>query len=94
MLTSGILTAASTVFTGPIVFVGMVVPHLSRMLFRSADHQKLFPYVLLLGMVLMTLCLLLSRLFPGGVVPINIITALLGAPFVIYVVLRRNKYLI
>lgn len=93
MLTSGISTAASTLFTGPIVFVGMVISNLSRMLFKSVDHQILFPYILFLGTILMSLCLILSRFFPGSIVPINIITVLLGAPFVMYPMLMRSKYL-
>ncbi|XOD69601.1 MAG: iron chelate uptake ABC transporter family permease subunit [Flavobacteriales bacterium AspAUS03] len=94
VLISWILMAPFTVFTDPIVFVSMLILHLSRILFRSVDHQKLFPYVLLLGIISMALCLLLVELFPDSVVPINIITTFLGTFFVIYMVLRRSKYLI
>ena len=91
ILTSGILTAVVTAFCGPIIFIGMAVPHLAKMLARTSNHFILLVYVLIFGAVTSLLCNLIARL-PGleGELPINSVTAFVGAPVVISVILKRR----
>lgn len=92
LLTSGFLTAIVTAFCGPIAFLGLAVPHLARFLFHTSDHFLLIPASALMGMDIALLCNLIARL-PGfdGNLPINSVTALIGAPIVIYVIFNRQK---
>lgn len=89
---AGILTAVVTAYCGPIMFLGLAVPHIARGLFRTGDHRILMPATLLCGMSLALLCNVISRL-PGanGILPINSVTALIGAPIALYVLLRRKR---
>ncbi|MCL2561445.1 MAG: iron ABC transporter permease [Rikenellaceae bacterium] len=90
---STILLAGSvTAFCGPIGFIGIAVPHLARMIFADADHRILMPASILLGAAVMLLCDMISQL-PGYsiVLPVNTITALLGIPIVIIVIVRNRK---
>lgn len=89
---SCILTAIITAYCGPIVFLGLAVPHLCRTLFSSSDHRVLMPAVTLTGAALALLCNLIARL-PGfeGALPINSVTALIGAPIVISVLFGKRK---
>lgn len=89
---SCILTAIVTAYCGPIVFLGLAVPHLCRTLFSSSDHRVLMPAVTLTGAALALLCNLIARL-PGfeGALPINSVTALIGAPIVISVLFGKRK---
>lgn len=88
---SGYLTAVVTAFCGPIAFLGLAIPHLARFIFRTSDHRMLLPAVILIGMVMSLFCNLIARL-PGfeGNLPINAVTALIGAPIVIWVILKRR----
>lgn len=92
VFSTSIMAGTITAFCGPIGFVGLAVPHLARMLFKSADHKLLIPACALLGAVVCGLCNVVSAL-PGSEValPINAITALLGAPLVIWIVLRQKQ---
>lgn len=92
ILLSGYLTAIVTAFCGPIAFLGLAVPHLARLMFRTSDHRKLVPTTLLTGMNLALLCNLIARLpiFNGGL-PINAITAIIGAPIVIWIIINRQN---
>lgn len=88
ILTSTTLLAGTiTAFCGPIGFVGIAVPHIARMLFRSADHRILLPATILSGVVMMLVGDILAKYF---VLPINTITALMGIPIVVYIVTRRR----
>ncbi len=89
LLTTGLLTAACTAFCGPITFVGLAVPHIARMLLGSANHRILMPVTMLCGAILALCCSLLSTL-PGesSVIPINVLTPIIGAPTVLYVILK------
>ncbi len=89
---TSILTGSVTAFCGPIAFVGLAVPHLTRLLIDTTNHKILIPGVILSGGVVMLFCDILTR-FPGSdyVLPINAITALIGAPVVIWVILRNKK---
>ena len=89
---AGILTAVVTAYCGPIVFLGLAVPHLCRGLFHTSDHRILMPSSLLVGAALALLCNLIARL-PGfeGALPINSVTALIGAPVVVSVLFNKRK---
>jgi iron complex transport system permease protein len=89
---SSLLAGSITAFCGPIGFVGIAVPHITRQLFRSSSHRVLIPACCLTGAVLLLLCDVLSQL-PGNqsILPINIITALTGAPVVITLLLRQKN---
>ena len=87
----GLLTAVTTAFCGPISFIGLAIPHISRLMFRTDNHQVLLPGTVLSGAVIAMLCNFLCYL-PGeaGMIPLNAVTPLIGAPVIIYVILRRR----
>lgn len=87
-----VLTGAVTAFCGPIAFVGLAVPHFSRIIFRTHDHIVLLPAVAVIGATLLLLCDIVAQL-PGTsyVLPINAITALIGAPAVISIIIRARQ---
>ncbi len=91
LASTSLLAGAVTAFCGPVAFLGLAVPHLCRGLFRTADHRVLIPACLLLGASMSLASDLASRL-PGGdrTLPLNAVTALVGAPVVIWVLLRRR----
>ena len=82
-----LLAGTVTAFCGPVGFVGIAVPHIARMLFRSADHRILLPATILSGVVMMLVGDILAKYF---VLPINTITALMGIPIVVYIVMRKR----
>ena len=94
ILVSGFLTALITAFCGPIAFLGLAVPHIARFLFRNSDHKLLIPATAFIGMDLALFCNLIARLpsFEGNL-PINSVTALIGAPIVLWVIFHRQKVL-
>lgn len=87
-LSTVFLAGTVTAFCGPIGFIGLAVPHVARMLFREADHRILIPGAALCGAVVLLLCDIISK---GLTLPINSITALLGIPMVIWVVIRHKN---
>jgi len=92
VLCTSILAGSITAFCGPIGFVGLAVPHLARAIFKSADHRLLTPACALLGAIICCLCNVVSAL-PGTdfILPVNAITSLLGAPVVIWIILKQKK---
>jgi len=90
---TSILAGSVTAFCGPIGFIGIAVPHIARMLFRTSDHGTLIPGTIIAGGIIMLLSDLVSQL-PGSrsVIPINSVTSLIGIPVVIWVIVRTNKY--
>ena len=92
ILCSGVLVAIVTAYCGPISFLGLAVPHLCRALFRSSDHRILMPGTLLAGAALALFCNLVARM-PGfeGALPVNSVTALVGAPVIAGVLFRRHQ---
>lgn len=92
IISTCILTGATTAFCGPIAFVGLAVPHLTRLIIDTTNHRTLIPAVIMSGGVVLLFCDILTRL-PGTsyILPINAITALIGAPVVIWVILRSKK---
>jgi iron complex transport system permease protein len=88
---AGFLTAFITAYCGPIAFIGLAVPHLARALLSTADHRILMPITALLGAILALGCNFIARLpVFDGALPINAVTALIGAPVVIYVILKTK----
>lgn len=87
-LSTTLLAGTVTAFCGPIGFIGLAMPHVARMLFRSSDHRVLVPGTLLSGAAVLLLCDLVSKMFT---LPVNAITALLGIPIVVWVVLRNKS---
>ena len=92
ILSSGVLVAIVTAYCGPIMFIGLAVPHLARALFRTSDHRVLMPVTALCGAALALLCNFIARM-PGfeGALPVNSVTALVGAPVIASVLFRRRQ---
>ncbi|AKP52550.1 ABC-type transporter, integral membrane subunit [Cyclobacterium amurskyense] len=91
IVSTGILTGGITAFCGPIAFIGIAVPHLARLLFKTNDHRVLFPATALLGILVLLACDTLSQL-PGyaSSLPINAVTTAFGAPLIIWLIMKRN----
>lgn len=92
LLSTGLLVAVTTAYCGPINFIGLAVPHMARLLLGTGNHRTLLPTTLFCGATIALLCNLISTL-PGdnGLLPINAITPIIGAPIIIYVVISRRK---
>ena len=92
ILSSGILVAIVTAYCGPIMFIGLAVPHLCRALFRTTDNRILMPTTMLMGALLALVCNLVARM-PGmeGALPVNSVTALIGAPVIAWVIFHRRS---
>lgn len=90
LIVTGILTAITTAFCGPVAFIGLAVPHIARLLLATDNHRLLLPATMMMGALIALLCNLVCFL-PGdsGIIPLNAVTPLIGAPVIIYVILRR-----
>lgn len=92
LVVTGLLTAVVTSFCGPVSFIGLAVPHLARMVVRTSQHGVLMPVTMLSGAAIALLCNVVCTLpSSGGIIPLNAVTPILGAPVVIYVILRMKK---
>jgi iron complex transport system permease protein len=90
--TAAVVTGAVTAFTGPIAFVGVVIPHFARALFGTVNHKTILPATILLGSILMLVCDVVSQIpIANRTLPINAVTAIFGAPMIIWIVLKRKK---
>ena len=89
LVVTGLLTAVVTAFCGPVAFIGLAVPHIARLLLQTDNHRSLLPATILMGSVVALVCNLLCVL-PGesGVIPLNAVTPLIGAPVIIYVIAK------
>lgn len=92
LLVTGLLTAVTTAFCGPVAFIGLAVPHVARMLLGTSNHQSLLPVTILSGGAIALLCNLVCIL-PGeaGIIPINAVTPIIGAPVIIYVIVSQRR---
>lgn len=92
VISTSLLAGVVTAFCGPIAFLGLAVPHMSRIIFKSANHFILVPATLLLGSILLLLCDIIAQL-PGIdlILPINAVTSLFGAPVVIWLIVKRKN---
>jgi iron complex transport system permease protein len=90
LVITGLLTAITTAFCGPVSFIGLAVPHIARMLFHTDNHRVLMPATMLCGAAVALLCNVICFL-PGqqGIIPLGAVTPLIGAPVIIYVIFRR-----
>jgi iron complex transport system permease protein len=94
LIVTGFLTAFVTAFCGPVSFIGLAVPHVARMVLKTSNQQLLLPSTLLFGAAIALFCNLLTVLPLGnGLLPLNAVTPLLGAPVIIYVILNRKNRL-
>ena len=92
LLVAGLLTAATTAFCGPILFIDLAVPHLARLMLRTSNHAVLLPVTMLAGAAVALLCNL-ACVLPGdlGIIPLNAVTPIVGAPVVIYVLVSQRR---
>jgi len=92
LICAGLLTAVTTAYCGPVAFIGLAVPHMARLMLGTSNHNSLLPVTILTGAVLALLCNLISVL-PGsaGLIPLNAITPVFGAPVIIYVIVNQKK---
>jgi iron complex transport system permease protein len=91
LIVTGLLTAVVTAFCGPISFIGLAVPHVARLLLTTDNHLTLLPATILMGSVTALVCNLLCVIpGEGGVIPLNAVTPLLGAPVIIYVIMKHK----
>lgn len=92
LFVTGVLTAVSTAFCGPVAFIGLAVPHIARMLLGTENHRRLLPATLLCGAAIALLCNIICVL-PGnsGIIPLNAVTPIMGAPVIIYVLLKQRS---
>lgn len=92
LFVTGILTAISTAFCGPVAFIGLAVPHIARMILGTENHRRLLPVTLLCGAATALLCNI-ACVLPGsrGIIPLNAVTPIMGAPVIIYVLLKQRS---
>lgn len=92
LLVTGLLTAVTTAFCGPVAFIGLAVPHVARMLLGTSNHQSLLPVTILSGGAVALFCNLVCIL-PGeaGIIPLNAVTPIIGAPVIIYVIVSQRR---
>ena len=92
LVVTGLLTAVTTAFCGPVAFIGLAVPHMASLLLTTDNHRQLLPATMLCGAVVALVCNLLCFLpGDGGVIPLNAVTPLIGAPVIIYVILINHE---
>ena len=91
LLSTSLLVAIITAFCGPVSFIGLAVPHIGRLMLQSSNHRSLMPVTILTGAVVALLCNVLSSI-PGnrGLIPLNAITPAIGAPVILYVLLKNR----
>ena len=92
LIATGILTATTTAFCGPISFIGLAVPHIARLMLGTSNHNSLLPVTMLTGGVIALVCNFICIL-PGetGIIPLNAVTPVIGAPIIIYVIVNQRK---
>lgn len=91
LVVTGMLTATATAFCGPVAFIGLAVPHITRLMLHTENHRSLLPLTMLTGSTIALLCNLVCTL-PGeaGIIPLNAVTPLIGAPVIIYVIASKR----
>lgn len=92
IIITAIITGTVTAFTGPIAFVGVVIPHFARSFLGTVNHRTIIPATILLGGILLLGCDIISQIpLANRTLPINAVTALFGAPMIVWIVLKRKK---
>lgn len=90
LIATGILTAVATAFCGPVAFIGLAVPHIARLITKTANHAILTPATILCGAVIALLCNLICILPENTIIPLNAVTPIFGAPVIIYIIFRKR----
>ena len=90
LFATGVLTAVATAYCGPVSFIGLAVPHIARIIFRRDDHRVLLPATIVLGGAVALLCNLICVAPSDSMLPLNAVTPLIGAPVIIYVIVKRR----
>lgn len=92
LVITSLLTGVATAFAGPIAFIGLAVPHITKLVFKTSDHTILLPAVAILGAIILLVCDMVAQLPTSEfTLPINAVTSLIGAPIVIWLLLRKKK---
>ena len=93
IIATALLAGTITAFCGPIAFIGIAIPHITRLIFNTSNHKILFPMVVLCGAILMLICDIIAQI-PGReyTLPINAVTSVFGAPLVIWLVVKRKNF--
>ncbi len=93
-ISTSILAGSVTAFCGPLAFIGIAVPHICRLIFATSSHNYLLPASMLLGAIVLLLSDIISQMPGGGkVLPVNSVTALIGIPVLIWIIIKRNKFI-
>lgn len=89
---SGVLTSFVTAFCGPVSFIGLCVPHIARIIFKTSDHKKLLPFTIVLGSCIALICNVLTILpAQRGILPLNAVTPIFGVPVIVYVLIKKSR---
>ena len=92
IIATSLLAGTITAFAGPIAFIGLAIPHMTRQLFNTSNHKTLLPAVFLFGAIVMLICDSIAQLPTSDyTLPINAITSLIGAPVVVWLLVRKRK---
>ena len=91
LLSTGLLTAISTAYCGPVAFLGLATPHIARLMLHTGNHIQLLPTTILTGAVMALACNLLC-IIPSVMMPLNAVTPLFGVPVILYIIIRRRDY--
>ncbi|NNK27960.1 MAG: iron chelate uptake ABC transporter family permease subunit, partial [Flavobacteriaceae bacterium] len=92
IIATSLLAGTITAFAGPIAFIGLAIPHLTRQIFKTSNHKVLLPAVFLYGAIVMLICDSIAQLpMSNYMLPINAITSIIGAPVVIWLLVRQRK---
>ena len=92
LVVSGLLTAVTTAFCGPVAFIGLIVPHFSRLMLGSSDFRKLLPATVLVGAAAAMFCNIATEIvWKSGTLPLNAVTSFLGAPVIIYILMKNTN---
>lgn len=90
LFSTGILTAVTTAFCGPVAFIGLAVPHIARLITKEADHKILLPATILCGAAIALACNVICALPENTIIPLNAVTPIFGAPVIIYIIVKRQ----
>jgi iron complex transport system permease protein len=92
ILITGILAGITTAYCGPIAFIGIAIPHISRLLFKTSLHKIIIPASMLIGAILLLLCDIICQLPDKGIIlPLNVVTSIIGTPVIIYLLFKSSK---
>lgn len=93
ILTTGLMTAIVTAFCGPIAFIGLAVPHIVKLITQKTEHKQLIPLTMIVGAIIALFCSYISKIpLIGGGLPINAITSIIGAPIILFILLKRQNF--